>query len=170
MIPKKDIQRLFEQNSPREALLQICDRLQSQKSDFTWVGFYFMDHSEKMLHLGPYRGKPTDHLHIPFGKGICGQVAVSGDTYLAANVAEEDNYIACSIDVQSEIVIPIFREGQQEAVAQLDIDSDTLNAFNASDRRALEEMCRDLGEIAGAELSFAEFQKIIDHSESHQPD
>lgn len=120
-----------------------------------WVGFYFMNHQTQMLHLGPYIGTATEHTIIPFGKGICGQVAVSGDTYVADNVQEESNYIACSLGVQAEIVVPIY--DKETVVAQLDIDSNTLSAFTNVDRLFLEEVCREIGNSMGSEMHLPSF-------------
>ena len=139
----------------KEALQECCNLLANEVEHYTWVGFYFMDHNARQLHLGPFTGAPTDHTIIPFGKGICGQVAVSGKTYLAADVSEESNYIACSLDVRSEIVMPIYHG--TELLAQLDIDSNKLNAFGADDESFLKEVCSRIGETYGGQLRFENF-------------
>lgn len=131
-------------------LLELCTMLNKADKKFTWVGFYFMNHANKTLHLGPYVGKPTDHEIIPFGKGICGQVADSGQTYIAEDVQAEENYIACSIDIRSEIVVPIYTDNV--LIGQLDIDSNVPNAFSTEDRALLEAICLELGKIKGDEL------------------
>ncbi|MEQ9262063.1 MAG: GAF domain-containing protein [Owenweeksia sp.] len=138
-----------------EALLQICKLLENRVEHYTWVGFYFMNHNTRQLHLGPYVGAPTDHMVIPFGKGICGQVAISGKTYLADNVEEESNYIACSVDVRSEIVVPVYIG--KELVAQLDIDSHKLHAFSSADEELLNEICLTIAKHFGRELRFNNF-------------
>ena len=99
-------------------------------------GFYFANHQEKTLHLKAFAGIPTDHTIIPFGKGICGQVAVSNENFVVENVKAQDNYIACSIDVKAEIVVPLFKDGKN--VGQIDIDSNTANAFTKEDEQFLE--------------------------------
>jgi GAF domain-containing protein len=68
---------------------------------YNWVGFYFANQESKTLHLGPYVGAETDHT-IPSGKGF-GQVAVSNENFVVPDVAAQDNYIACSFTVKSEI-------------------------------------------------------------------
>jgi len=95
--------------------------------------------------LGPYAGAPTDHSIIPFGKGICGQVAVSNQNFVVPDVKAQDNYIACSISVKSEIVIPIFVSG--ENVGQIDIDSNTLDPFTPSDEEILEFVCAQVATL-----------------------
>lgn len=92
-------------------LTEICVYLQKEVEVYDWVGFYMANHAEKTLHLKAFAGIPTDHEIIPFGKGICGQVAVSNDNFLVDDVSAQDNYIACDIHVKSEIVIPLFLRG-----------------------------------------------------------
>ena len=134
-----------------DKLKKITALLQQDAEKYTWVGFYFMNHTNKTLHLGPYTGKETEHTVIPFGKGICGQVAVSGTTYVAEDVNEESNYIACSADVRSEIVVPIYH--REKLLAQLDIDSRKVNAFDDNDRKFLEELCEMISEELGEEMA-----------------
>src|SRR5690606_15079806 len=107
-----------------EKLFAICELLADEVPTFNWVGCYVADPSGKEeLVLGPFVGASTDHTRIPFGKGICGQVALSHQTFVAQDVAAEENYLSCSIGVQSEIVVPIMKG--DVFVAQLDIDSHT---------------------------------------------
>ena len=122
-----------------QTLTSICDALKSKIPHYDWVGFYFKNDKKRELVLGPYAGKPTDHSTIPFGKGICGQVAVSNKNFVVPNVQAQDNYIACSLEVKSEIVIPIFVKG--ENIGQIDIDSNTLNPFSKADETFLEFIC-----------------------------
>lgn len=128
---------LADQNHTRdEKLLNICKLLESNISYYTWVGFYFANHDTQTLHLGPYVGAPTDHTVIPFGKGICGQVAVSNKNFVVPDVTAQDNYIACSFTVKSEIVVPLFVNGVN--IGQIDIDSNVLDPFTIDDERFLE--------------------------------
>ncbi len=117
-------------------LTQICELLQSSLDYYDWVGFYFANHKEKTLHLKAYAGEETDHTVIPFGKGICGQVAVSNQNFVVEDVHAQDNYIACNINVKAEIVVPLFKDG--ENIGQIDIDSNTANPFTEKDERFLE--------------------------------
>jgi L-methionine (R)-S-oxide reductase len=125
-----------DNGSREDKLLQICTLLESNVAHYNWVGFYFSNHESQTLHLGPYVGAPTDHTVIPFGKGICGQVAVSNNNFVVPDVAAQDNYIACSFTVKSEIVVPLFVNGQN--IGQIDIDSNTLDPFTTEDERFLE--------------------------------
>lgn len=149
-IIEKDDQKLGDR------LLSICRLINNTRPEYNWVGFYFMNDEAKTLHLGPFVGEPTEHTLIPYGRGICGQVAASGKTYRADSVADEENYIACSLNVKSEIVIPIYDE--ETLVAQLDIDSSELSAFSNEDERILEALCYSLGAQLGPEMHFGELQ------------
>jgi len=122
-----------------QTLLLICELLKSEIPYYDWVGFYFKNGDKKELKLGPYAGSATDHTIIPFGKGICGQVAVSNKNFVVPDVKAQDNYIACSLTVKSEIVIPLFVNG--ENIGQIDIDSNTLNPFTKEDEEFLEFVC-----------------------------
>ena len=128
-----------------ERLLSICEVLEANVPYYNWVGFYFRNGDKEELKLGPYVGEPTDHTIIPFGKGICGQVAVSNQNFVVPDVSAQDNYIACSITVKSEIVIPIFVNG--ENIGQIDIDSNTIDPFTEKDERFLEFVCAQVATI-----------------------
>ena len=122
--------------SREEKLQAICQLLNENVAHYNWVGFYFANHENRTLHLGPYVGAPTDHTVIPFGKGICGQVAESNSNFVVPDVAAQDNYIACSFTVKSEIVVPLFVNGIN--IGQIDIDSHVLDPFTLQDERFLE--------------------------------
>jgi len=134
-----------ESTATEETLLNLCTLLKSEVSYYDWVGFYFKNGDKKELKLGPYAGAPTDHTIIPFGKGICGQVAVSNQNFVVPDVKAQDNYIACSIAVKSEIVVPIFVDG--ENVGQIDIDSNTLDPFTKNDEDFLEFVCANVATL-----------------------
>ena len=142
-------QELKSGKNINEQLAQICRLISQKLENYDWVGFYFMNHQTKKLHLGPYVGDPTDHTIIDFGKGICGQVALSGETYLTADVNAESNYIACSIYVKSEIVFPMYLA--DKLIGQIDIDSHKTDRFKKEDEDFLKaanklivETCPDL--------------------------
>lgn len=134
-----------ENASVDERLQEVCEYLKAEVPYYNWVGFYFKNGDKNELKLGPYAGKPTDHTIIPFGKGICGQVAVSNKNFVVPDVSAQDNYIACSIDVKSEIVVPMFRNG--ENIGQIDIDSNTPDPFSKEDEWFLEFINEKVVEI-----------------------
>jgi GAF domain-containing protein len=128
-----------------EKLQAICDFLESEISYYDWVGFYFRNGDKEELKLAQFTGEPTEHTIIPFGKGICGQVAVSNQNFVVQDVTAQENYISCGWKVKSEIVIPIFVDG--ENIGQIDIDSHTTDTFSAKDERFLEYICEKLSKI-----------------------
>ena len=143
---KKEIKDIIVSEGSAEARMQeICDVLQVRVPYYDWVGFYFRNGDKEELKLGPFAGTQTEHTIIPFGKGICGQVAVSNQNFVVPDVAAQDNYIACSISVKSEIVIPLFKDG--ENIGQIDIDSDTKDPFTEEDERFLEFVNRQVAKI-----------------------
>jgi len=117
---------------------QICTFLQENYAHYDWVGFYFRNGKKEELKLKSFAGEPTDHTIIPFGKGICGQVAVSNENFVVPDVKAQDNYIACSINVKSEIVIPLFAKG--ENIGQIDIDSHQIDPFTEEDEQLLTQV------------------------------
>lgn len=123
----------------------VCQFLKNNVPHYDWVGFYFKNGDKNELKLGPYAGEPTDHLIIPFGKGICGQVALSNKNFVVPDVKAQDNYIACSLTVKSEIVVPLFVNGKN--VGQIDIDSKTIDPFTVDDERFLEYVNQEVAKI-----------------------
>jgi len=123
-----------------EKLQSICNLLTDEVPYYDWVGFYLVDEAKKdELVLGSFSGAPTDHTRIPFGKGICGQVAASKRTFVVPDVSKETNYLSCSSSVLSEIVVPILKDG--EIMGELDIDSHERSPFSDEDREFLERIC-----------------------------
>jgi L-methionine (R)-S-oxide reductase len=136
---------LVSLKTKEEKLQAICDFLENEIPYYDWVGFYFKNGDKDELKLAQYTGEETEHTIIPFGKGICGQVALSNENFVVQNVSEQDNYISCGWKVKSEIVIPIFVKG--ENIGQIDIDSHTVNTFSAKDEELLEYICEKLSII-----------------------
>lgn len=144
---KPRIQAILGQNHQPvdDRLLELCELLKAEIPYYNWVGFYFKNGDREELKLGPYVGEPTDHTIIPFGKGICGQVAVSNQNFVVPDVKAQDNYIACSIHVKAEIVVPLFVNG--ENIGQIDIDSNTPDPFSQEDERFLEWVNAEVAKI-----------------------
>ena len=127
-------------------LKAICKLFRDNVSHYDWVGFYLVDKTRRNeLVLGPFEGEPTEHVRIQFGKGICGQAAQLKRTFIVQDVSKETNYLSCSPKVKSEIVIPIFKNG--EIVGELDIDSHTLSAFTDEDKTFLGEICEMVSKL-----------------------
>ena len=143
---KPKISDLVSNSSSLDTTLKdVCELLKTSIPYYDWVGFYFKNGEKEELKIGPYAGATTDHTIIPFGKGICGQVAVSNKNFVVADVSSQDNYIACSLSVRSEIVIPLFVNNVN--IGQLDIDSNTIDPFTHEDERFLEFVCESVASI-----------------------
>ena len=126
--------------------MSVCNLLREEVPHYDWVGFYFRDPKNgSELVLAPFSGEPTEHTHIKFGEGICGQAAETENVFIVQDVSKETNYLSCSPDVRSEIVVPIFRNG--EIVGELDIDSHGINPFTDEDREFLEWVCEKVAEL-----------------------
>lgn len=100
--------------------------------DISWAGFYFLQNDK--LRLGPFHGKPAC-VDIALGEGVCGSAAAMKETLLVRDVNAFDGHIACDADSQSEIVVPLIKNG--EVIGVLDVDSTTLNRFEHDDAEAL---------------------------------
>ncbi|QZE13164.1 GAF domain-containing protein [Halosquirtibacter laminarini] len=121
-----------------DALSFVVDVLKEEVYHYDWVGIYELDLNRGILVLGPYVGNKTDHLEIAVGNGVCGQVAEKNSTMIVQDVSEESNYISCSVDVQSEVVVPIKKLGK--FVAEIDIDSRSIAPFTNEDQCFLEQV------------------------------
>ena len=103
-----------------------------------WAGFYVLKEGE--LILGPFQGKPAC-TRIRLGKGVCGTAAAQQQTLVVPNVHEFPGHIACDEDSNSEIVVPVVKDGRLLAV--LDLDSPFLDRFDAEDQAGLETLVRE---------------------------
>ena len=105
--------------------------------DFLWVGFYLV--RDNQLVLGPFQG-PIACTRIGYGKGVCGKAWETGETQVVPDVDAFPGHIACSSASRSEIVVPLFSSGK--VIGVLDIDSENLAQFDATDQQYLEKMVR----------------------------
>ena len=116
-------------------------------ADVNWVGFYLM-RGDRLV-LGPFQGKVAC-IHIPMGKGVCGTAVLRDETQLVPDVHAFPGHIACDSASNSEIVVPIHRDGalndlhRGAVVAVLDIDSPIPNRFSEADRVGLEALVKAL--------------------------
>jgi GAF domain-containing protein len=125
-----------------QAMTRAVEILKARVPDYNWVGIYQLFGNE--LVLGPFRGKPSPHTHIPLGRGICGAAAAEKATIIVDDVSNDARYLACSVDTKSEIVVPIMRGC--DVLGEIDIDSDRAAAFTADDQRMLEVVAGILSE------------------------
>jgi GAF domain-containing protein len=118
-----------------EALREAVRILKQERERYNWVGIYLLEGDTLVLHN--YIGKPTDHTRIPVGRGVCGAAVADRENKIIADVTAIDNYLACSIETRAEIVV-LIRRGD-EIFGQIDIDSDTANAFTSEDESLISE-------------------------------
>lgn len=106
---------------------------------FFWTGFYVVDPGRpNELVVGPYQGT-LGCLRIPFGKGVCGAAAATGQTQVVADVHQFPGHIACDSRSNSEIVVPVFN-AERTLIAVLDVDSTDFGSFDDMDRQCLERL------------------------------
>jgi L-methionine (R)-S-oxide reductase len=126
-----------EAPGPESASQRVVDTLHERFPHYDWIGIYWVDGSD--LVLGPWIGpEATEHTRIPIGTGICGAAAASGQTEIIPDVDADPRYLSCFASTKSEIVVPIFHEG--EVVGEIDIDGSDRDAFDDTDARFLEEV------------------------------
>lgn len=121
-------------SAPRDEVLRYAvEILKQQRQHYNWVGIYLIEGDMLVLHN--YIGKPTEHTHIPIGRGVCGVAVAEGANQIVGDVTKLDNYLACSVETRAEIVV-LIRRGP-EILGQIDIDSDLENAFTTQDEGLL---------------------------------
>ena len=131
------INDIISQEEASQILQKIVDFLYENFDIYSWVGIYIVEGND--LILGPWKGDhATEHTRIPIGKGICGSAAASGKTEVIPDVKADDRYLACFMSTKSEIVVPVKKH--QKIVGEIDIDSDTPDAFNEKDVTFLEKI------------------------------
>lgn len=113
-----------------------------QLDDINWVGFYIMD--DGLLKLGPFQGKVAC-TRIQIGKGVCGTAASEDSTQLVYDVHQFPGHIACDSASNSEIVVPLHKNGEIYGV--LDIDSPSIGRFTEEDREGLEALAKVIEEV-----------------------
>jgi GAF domain-containing protein len=133
------IQALVEGETDTIAMMANVAAALHQTFCFWWTGFYRVIGNE--LVLGPFQG-PVACMHIPFGRGVCGAAWQRQETMIVPNVHQFAGHIACSSESKSEVVVPVFRDGQ--VIAVLDIDSAEYNTFDAIDKEYLEQMVKTI--------------------------
>lgn len=139
-----EVERLAASGATRDEVLRgTVAILKEERQKYNWVGIYLLDGSYLVLHN--YIGKPTDHVRIPVGRGVCGAAVADQENKIVEDVAAEDNYLACSLETRSEIVVLIRKNGQ--IFGQIDIDSDEVRAFNNDDEALLSKVTDILADL-----------------------
>ena len=133
----QEIKRIINENKSIDILEKCVNFLYNNFTRYNWIGIYIV--KDNNLILGPWAGKQaTEHTKIPIGTGICGSAAKSGKTEVISNVIADNRYLSCFLSTKSEIVVPIKKNNK--IVGEIDIDSDTIDAFNKNDANFLEKV------------------------------
>lgn len=103
--------------------------------EINWVGFYLWDEADEELILGPFQGKVAC-IRIESGKGVCGTSFAEQETIIVPDVNEFPGHIVCDAASQSEIVVPLMKDGQ--AIGVLDVDAPVKNRFGEAEKELLE--------------------------------
>lgn len=125
-------------------LQEAVETVQGISPHFHWVGIYVLKGNQ--LELGPYLGAPTEHTTIPVGVGVCGTAVAENRDMNVPNVKASTNYLACSVETQSELVV-LIRRPSGEIVGQIDIDSHEVAAFGDTEETAVRSIAQQLGHI-----------------------
>lgn len=104
--------------------------------EYNWSGIYRLE--GETLVLDAYVGAETDHTHIPVGRGVCGTAVAEKTNQVVSDVRELTNYLACSTQTRSEIVVLIWNK--EGILGQIDIDGHTVGSFDSSDEQFLESL------------------------------
>ena len=146
----RDLQIMRDEGHLSDALLRYAVRtIASSDKRFSWVGVYLLNAEANELWLHNYVGAPTEHAKIAVGTGVCGRAVAEKSNLNIADVSKESNYLSCSPDVQSEMVI-LIRAGD-DIYGQIDLDSEDLKAFTEEDEIVLQGVADKLAEQLAAE-------------------
>ncbi|TMU85928.1 GAF domain-containing protein [Bacillus sp. BHET2] len=138
----KQLNALLEGEPNQIANLSNASALLGQFMDrINWVGFYLYEEESNQLVLGPFQGLPAC-VRIPLGRGVCGTAASEQKTVMIDDVHQFPGHIACDAASQSEIVIPLVKEGK--LIGVLDIDSPEKARFDKDDQKYLEVYVNEL--------------------------
>lgn len=141
LLMARQLNSLIEEDGDYLPVLSNCSALLWENlKDINWAGFYLV--RGDVLALGPFQGKLAC-IHIGKGKGVCGTAWETDSTQLVANVHEFPGHIACDSASNSEVVVPVRRDG--EVVAVIDIDSPMFGRFSSEDAEGLEKIADLLG-------------------------
>jgi L-methionine (R)-S-oxide reductase len=146
----KRLQEMREEGYLSDAILrEAVKSLKASDDRYDWVGIYLLNPEENVLWLHNYLGPATQHAKIPVGQGVCGTAVLEKKNQNVADVTQVENYLACSPDTRSELVV-LIRAGD-EILGQIDIDSNQAAAFTGEDEEAVQAVADKLAEVLMAE-------------------
>jgi GAF domain-containing protein len=129
---------------PGAVLASAVKHISAISPRFDWVGIYVL--RGETLELGPFVGAATEHTRIRVGVGVCGTAVARNEDMNVSDVAKVENYLACSIETASELVV-LIRDREARVLGQIDIDSHTRAAFGPAEEEAVKRVAKQLGEL-----------------------
>jgi GAF domain-containing protein len=140
----RTLQGAYARDAGRQGLLTLAaTRIRGVGSPYTGVYMYMLHGNELLLEA--FDGRPTDHTHIPVGKGICGRAVAESRDINVPDVSRADGYLACSMETRSELVVLIRRHA--EILGQIDIDSDAINPFTPAEEAEVRKVADALATL-----------------------
>lgn len=144
------VRELYEmaETSADKIIHRAVERIHETGPPFDWVGVYLLNGDHLVLHS--YIGRPTDLVRIPVGDGVCGTAIAEGRDINVPDVDAVENYLACSAETRSEIVVLI--RGDDRILGEIDIDSDSSAAFGEHEEGQLRRIADAIGELIAPRL------------------
>jgi GAF domain-containing protein len=131
-------------NKTQDEIYKLAIDLMAKLPHFNWTGIYLLNNGVLELYKY-YIGKPTDHVRINIGQGVCGTAVAEKRDIIVDDVLKLDNYLACSAETRAEIVV-LIKNSEDEIIGQIDIDSDSVGAFDETDRKYMHKIAQILGQ------------------------
>jgi L-methionine (R)-S-oxide reductase len=131
----------YQPDAPLSAAVQYLSTVSPR---FNWVGIYVL--RGDTLELGPFVGAPTEHTQIKIGVGVCGTAVARNEDMNVPDVTATENYLACSLETQSELVV-LIRHPDGRILGQIDIDSHTRDAFGPNEEQIVKQVALELGDL-----------------------
>ncbi|HEY7587687.1 MAG TPA: GAF domain-containing protein [Thermoplasmata archaeon] len=138
------LEKIIRSGSQKKAITDFVCRELRKIPYYTWTGIYEVQGPDLVLASWSGPGA-TQHMRIPVGEGICGAAVAGRETIIVPDVDKDPRYLQCFLNTRSEIVVPVLKDGT--TAAEIDIDSDVLDAFTATDRQFLEWVAEELARI-----------------------
>ncbi len=142
----KTLHGAFCRDVPRQQLLQLAaEKIRQTGAPYTSVYIYMVDDSGDMLKLEAFDGRSTDLTEIPVGQGVCGKAVADKADLNVPDVSVAEEYLACSIETRSELVVLIRRH--EKILDQIDVDSDVPDGFDEPEVAAVREVADALAAL-----------------------
>jgi L-methionine (R)-S-oxide reductase len=149
LVPEPIVKKLhgaFCRGVTRQELLELAaSQIRAAGPPYTSVYLYMLDDSDRMLRLEAYDGRDTEHTSIPIGHGLCGKAVADRVDLNVGDVTTAPEYLACSLDTRSELIVLIRRH--DKILGQIDIDSDVPDGFDEREQDAVRQVADALASL-----------------------